>query len=82
MAHDRLHISGKGSDLSGLRVTLNGTRVHPTDLKLSFRSGERTVAKLTIDVDEVSVTAEALVALEAVAGLRQGKLVPLPDVAQ
>lgn len=65
----RLDISGKGDDISGYTIRVNDAEVAPISLRVDFTRDKKTVAKLMLEVDEITVDADALAAMELLAGV-------------
>ncbi len=60
----KLSISGKGCDIQGYRIALNGVEIDCESLRVSL--AEVVTAKITLNIDEIEIDAEALTALETI----------------
>lgn len=64
---NRLDIDGKGPDLTGYTVRLNGTTVHADEIKIALKTDRPAMAKLVLTIDDLRLSADTLAALEIVA---------------
>ena len=60
----KLSISGKGGDIQGYCIALNGVEIDCESLRLSL--AEVVTAKISLNIDEIEIDAEALTALETI----------------